>query len=109
MIKQAFERGFIKAAINKGVHPLQAVYLLKQAFNWDNAMVPAIVGGGIGAGAGALLAPEKRKGQGALAGGLAGLAGGGYLGGAGHLEEAKEYLNNLFSGDAKSTQHQHPQ
>jgi hypothetical protein len=38
MNKEAFERGFLKAALYNGVQPLVAVNLLKQAFNLDTSL-----------------------------------------------------------------------
>ena len=87
--KEAFERGFVKAAISSGVNPIKAVQLLKQAFDVNSLLqmaknnptaTGAIGGGLIGAGGGALMGGKKNRMGGALAGGLLG-AGMGGLGG----------------------------
>ena len=105
MNKEAFERGFLKAALYNGVQPLVAVNLLKQAFNLDTSLaalkssVPdnfsqiapqTLTGLGIGGATGALTGAVTGKkghkvqqalidgGLGAATGGLAGAATGMY-------------------------------
>ena len=83
MNKQAFDRGFIKAAMAVGVHPLQAVSLLKQAggigdFITDpaNAQLVGGLGGAAVGGLGGAMMGGKHK----LRNGLLGAAAGGGLG-----------------------------
>ena len=92
MDKQAFQRGFFKAALDTGLTPLQAANLIKES-NFDlkgienyitdpanSKMVDTVAGAGIGGLGGAAVAGHGHKGEGALIG--AGLGGGaGYFGG----------------------------
>jgi len=99
MNKQAFERGFIKAAMVSGIPPLKAVSLLKQAnFDFNNTlqalnMVKDTTGAGMAAGLGA--------GGGALiGGGLGALTGGAGPQDPNHPEQKPEshHLRNALLG-----------
>ncbi len=91
MIKQAMERGFLKAALDTGLSPLSAVTILKQAnpmleylqsqMQQNPEMAGAAIGGLGGAGVGALTGGEH-KGRNAL---LGGLGGAGLGAGIGHM------------------------
>ena len=96
MDKQAFQRGFFKAALDVGLTPLQASNLIKQSdFNLDaiknyisnpnnskvvDSVVDSVGGAALGGLGGAALAHKGHRGEGALVG--AGLgSGAGYFGG----------------------------
>ena len=119
MNKAAFERGFLKAAIDKGMNPLTAVGILKSGFDANTSLEafksmvpqdanqlkglinPALIGGGIGAVGGALTHPkhpvEGALGMGAL-GVLAGAGAGMYGQGAGQFGQEQKGLGASMSG-----------